>query len=370
MIRCALSLSDINTLWALKVYEREIYLIGDIFRCFSICYGHGRAGMIGLILLPSPVQYWIRKGGRQFFLFWDQCFEYLLMLLYYYFFWWQWRHIACNNITKLVPCSSIPEQGYVENWLETNCAKMELIAVVVAFDAVGWDGGRTSEETFGCQGQLYLRWSIVKWDWMYERLEWWRYWWLDGCRCRQSEPPREAQLGRRGCRCCKRQQSSTTATDAHAGPDDATSHREHRDPDCCQQPALGRHTDRSGVNVRSIDQRHFIFLPLRSSLLMLWTHILAACIGHFLCTSTALDSIAGSPLVLESHWIEMFQNQGLENEGGLWKSLKSNWNCLVWSGKFYCIIGQLISANVTFCDIAIQLITYLCQDSWIATAIL
>jgi len=43
--------------------------------------------------------------------------------------------------------------------------------------------------------------------------------------------------------------------------------------------------------------------------------------------------------------------------------------CLVWSGKFYYIIGRLTSATVNFCNIAIQLITYI-LDGQIATAIL
>ena len=43
--------------------------------------------------------------------------------------------------------------------------------------------------------------------------------------------------------------------------------------------------------------------------------------------------------------------------------------CLVWSGKFYYIIGRLTSATVNFCNIAIQLITYI-LDGQIAIAIL
>ena len=53
-----------------------------------------------------------------------------------------------------------------------------------------------------------------------------------------------------------------------------------------------------------------------------------------------------------------------------WKSLKSPGKCSVWSGKFYCVIGRLTSAAVNFCNIAIQLITYLRLDGRIVTAIL
>jgi len=45
-------------------------------------------------------------------------------------------------------------------------------------------------------------------------------------------------------------------------------------------------------------------------------------------------------------------------QGTPW-SLKSPGKCLVWTVKFYCIIGRLTSAIVNLCNIAIQLITYL-----------